>query len=106
MKECKIAGDEMMRDSGSLIQNVDLAREDVLCLLVGIGGDVARGTGDDAVEAGGEVGGGIGGFGLDAVEVCYDGAFALGDGDVFVAGTFDDCEGDVLGHWGRFDVSV
>lgn len=98
MEERKVAGDEMMRDSGSLVQNVDLAREDVLCLLVGVGGDVARGAGDNAVEARCEVGGGIGGFGLDAVEVCYDSAFALGDGDVLVAGAFDDCEGDVLRH--------
>jgi hypothetical protein len=28
------------------------------------------------------------------VEVCDDGAFAFGDGDVFVSGTFDDGEGD------------
>jgi hypothetical protein len=28
------------------------------------------------------------------VKVCDDGAFAFGDGDVFVSGTFDDGEGD------------
>jgi hypothetical protein len=28
------------------------------------------------------------------VEVCDDGAFAFGDGDVFISGTFDDGEGD------------
>jgi hypothetical protein len=38
-------------DAGGFVENVDLAREHVFGFFVGVGGDVARGAGLDAVEA-------------------------------------------------------
>ena len=51
MEKSKIARDQMVRHAGSLIEDIDLPIEHVLCLFVRVGWDVTRGTGLDAVEA-------------------------------------------------------
>jgi hypothetical protein len=82
---------------GKTYVDVDLAGEDIFCLLESI---VSRqlGTRFDFVEAGGYVGGCVVGFGADRVEVGGDVWRAVGgEGDVFVAGAFVDCEGDEVG---------
>ena len=52
MEEREISCNKMVRDTGCFIQDIDLARENILSLFVGICGDVACGAGLDAVEAG------------------------------------------------------
>jgi hypothetical protein len=66
MEESEVTSNEMMRDTGSLVQYVDLAVENVLGLFVCVLRDVAGGSCLDAVEAGGQVGWGVCSFGLDA----------------------------------------
>jgi hypothetical protein len=51
VEECEIASNEVVCDAGGFVENVDLAREHVFGFFVGVGGDVARGAGLDAVEA-------------------------------------------------------
>jgi hypothetical protein len=51
VEECEIASNKMMCDAGGFVEDVDLAREHVFGFFVGVGGDVARGAGLDAVEA-------------------------------------------------------
>lgn len=51
MEESKITRNKMMRDVRCLVQNVDLAVENVLGLFVVVCRDVPCGAGFDAVEA-------------------------------------------------------
>lgn len=55
VEESPVASDEVVCDASGLVENVDLAVENVLGLLVVVGGDVAGGARLDAVEAGGQV---------------------------------------------------
>jgi hypothetical protein len=66
MEESEVTSNEMMRDTGSLVQYVDLAVENVLGLFVCVLRDVAGGSCLDAVEAGGQVSWCVCSFGLDA----------------------------------------
>lgn len=95
-EERPISSHQVVCDAGRLIENVDLSVEDVLGLLVCVGGNVAGWARLDAVEAGCEVGraNAFLSLSLDRVEVCDDGGFAFGDRDVLLAGAFDDCERD------------
>ena len=54
MEECKVAGNQVVLDASSNVENVDLAIEDVLGLLKGVVG-VPGWPGFDLVEAGCEV---------------------------------------------------
>lgn len=99
MEEREIPLHEVVRHARRLIQDIDLSSEHVFGLLVVVDGDVTRRARLDAVEARGQVDGGVFGLRLDGVEVGNDGGFARGDGDVFGAGAFYDGEWDVLGHW-------
>ena len=67
MEECPVAGHQMVCDSGRLVEDIDLTQQDVLCLLVSVGGNVARGTWLDLVEARRQVRGAIGGLCADAM---------------------------------------
>ena len=67
VEERPVAGYQMMRDPGRLVEDIDLTRQDVLCFLVSVGGNVARGTWLDLVEARCQVGRAIGGLCADAV---------------------------------------
>ena len=80
---------------GKTYVDVDLAGEDIFCLLEGV---VSRQLGAcfDFVEARGHVCGRVS-FGADRVEVGGDVRRAGDEGDVFVAGAFVDCEGDEVG---------
>lgn len=55
MEEGKVTCDKMVDYAGSLVQNIDLAAQDILCLLVVVCGDVTSGSRLDSVEAGGQV---------------------------------------------------
>jgi hypothetical protein len=66
MEERKVTSHKVVRYSCCLIQDIDLSVQHVLGFLVCVGGDVARGAGLDAVEAGGEVCGGVGGLSANA----------------------------------------
>jgi hypothetical protein len=56
VEESKVSRNEMMSDTCRLVENIDLAIENILGLLVCVLWDVARGSSLDAVEAGGQVG--------------------------------------------------
>ncbi len=121
MEESKVACDQVVCYACSLVEDINLAIEDVFGLLVCVLGDVACGAGLDAVEARGEVCWVVLGLCLDAmgksvkiklysivsaswdtvvsgsevnlrVEICDNRALACRNGDVFVTGTLDDCE--------------
>jgi len=99
VEEGEIAGDQMVRDAGGLVEHVDLPADDVFRLLAGVVQGVG-GAALDLVEARGEVGGRVGGLGADAVEVGDGGVFAGGEGDVLGCGALDDGERDELvGHY-------
>lgn len=66
VEERKVACYQVVGDTCGLIQDIDLAVEHVLGLLVCVLGDVASGAGLDAVEARGEVCGVVLSLSLDA----------------------------------------
>lgn len=85
-------------------QNVDLATEDVLCLLEGVVCGSLR-SGFNLVEARGEMCGGLG-FRSDGVEVGQRCVLALGKGNKLVTSAFDHSEGDeVSRHLSRSVIS-
>jgi hypothetical protein len=55
VEESEVSRNEMMSDTCRLIENVDLAIQNVLGLLVCVLWDVTRGSSLDAIEAGGQV---------------------------------------------------
>jgi len=51
VEESEISGNEMMGDTSRLVEDVDLAVQNVFCLLVCVLGNVSCGPSLDAVEA-------------------------------------------------------
>ena len=87
-----------MLDTSSNVENVDLAIEDVLCLLEGVVCGPSW-AGFDLVEAGGEVGRCVLGVCADGVEVGDGCVLALRKGNILVASALDDGERNkVSGH--------
>ena len=87
-----------MLDTSSNVENVNLAIEDVLCLLEGVVCGPSW-AGFDLVEAGGEVGRCVLGVCADGVEVGDGCVLALGKRNVLVTSALDDGERDeVSGH--------
>lgn len=82
-------------------QNIYLPAQHILRLLKCIRSR-PRGPSDDLVEAGSNVSGRVDRLRSDGVEIGCGSVLALGERDEFVAGAFDDGEGDDVGrHYHR-----
>lgn len=55
VEEGKVTCDKVMCNSSSLVQDVDLAVQDILCLLVVVCGDITSGSRLDSVKTGRQV---------------------------------------------------
>jgi hypothetical protein len=76
-----------------------LAAENVFGLLVVVGSISCRAR-DNLIEARSQIMSGVVALALNGMEVGDNGTFAIGDGDVLMAGTLDNGErNDLVRHW-------